>query len=288
MFQKLIGVLFLFLFSNLLVMAQKNPAYQLFNAKGKRVKYKKMVKQVGKADIILFGELHNDPIAHWLQFELAEDLKKNKPLILGLEMLERDNQLAITQYVTDEIDRKQLEERARLWPNFPTDYEPLVNWAKENYTRVIATNIPRRYASMVFKEGFEALESLPEKEKNWIVPLPVAFDIELPGYKNMLTMMGGDEHSGLNFPKAQAIKDATMAHSILEYYQVDHYFLHLNGSYHSDNYEGILWYLQRQNPDLAYATLTTVTQKDIGQLEAENKGKADFIICVPENMTKTY
>lgn len=100
--------------------------------------------------------------------------------------------------------------------------------------------------------------------------------------------MGGDAHTGLNFPKAQAIKDATMAYSILEHYQAGSAFLHLNGSYHSDNYEGILWYLQQDQPDLKYSTITTVAQKDLKVLENENKKKADFIIVVPENMTKTY
>ena len=101
--------------------------------------------------------------------------------------------------------------------------------------------------------------------------------------------MGDDAaHSSLNFPKAQAIKDATMAFSILEYFKKGKTFLHLNGSYHSDNYEGILWYLRQSKPDLTYKTITTVSQKDIGALRKEHLGKADFIICVPENMTKTY
>lgn len=99
-------------------------------------------------------------------------------------------------------------------------------------------------------------------------------------------MMGG--HGGSNLPKAQAIKDATMAHFILQYYQNGSLFIHFNGAYHSDFYEGILWYLKKNRPELKYATITTVSQKNIGQLEAEHLGRADYIICVPENMTTTY
>ncbi len=99
-------------------------------------------------------------------------------------------------------------------------------------------------------------------------------------------MMGG--HGGSNLPKAQATKDATMAHFILQYYQPGSLFIHFNGSYHSDFYEGILWYLKRQRPELKYATITTVSQKDISKLEREHLGRADFIICVPDNMTTTY
>ena len=269
--------------------AQKKPAYRLYSPKGKKVGYKKMLKQLSKADIILFGESHNNPIAHWLQLEVTQSLAATNQLIIGAEMFERDNQVALTQYLTNEIDRNALDSLVRLWNNYKTDYEPVVEFAKKNYISVIATNIPRRYARIVFKEGLEALEKLPAEEKKWIAPLPIAFDIELPGYKNMLTMMGGDAaHSSLNFPKAQAIKDATMAFSILEYYKTGKTFLHLNGSYHSDNYEGILWYLKQEKPNLNYKTISTVSQKDISTLSEEHMGKADFIICVPENMTTTY
>ena len=96
------------------------------------------------------------------------------------------------------------------------------------------------------------------------------------------------DHGGDNLPKAQAIKDATMAYFILENFKQGSLFIHYNGSYHSENYEGILWYLKKKRPELKYVTITTVTQKDISRLLAENKGKADFIICVDEDMTTTY
>lgn len=132
---------------------------------------------------------------------------------------------------------------ARLWKNYPTDYAPLVNFAKENNIVFAATNVPRRYASMVTKGGFQVLDTISAKEKTWIAPLPIAYNAELPGYKNMLTMMPG--HVGENFPKAQAIKDATMAYFILQYYRPGSLFIHYNGSHHSENYEGIVWYLKR-------------------------------------------
>jgi len=277
----------LFIFSFFSISAQNKPAYQLYTAKGKKVSYKKMLKKLQQADIVLFGESHNNPISHWLQLEVAQSLYAKRKLTIGAEMFERDNQVALTQYLTNEIDRKALDTLVRLWNNYPTDYEPLVEFAKSNYIPVIATNIPRKYASLVFKKGLEALELLANEEKEWIAPLPIEYDKELPGYKNMLTMMG-DMHSGENLPKAQAIKDATMAFSILENFDKSKLFLHLHGSYHSDNYEGILWYLRKASPDLKYLTISTVSQEMIGKLTKEHLGKADYIICIPENMTKTY
>jgi hypothetical protein len=62
----------------------------------------------------------------------------------------------------------------------------------------------------------------------------------------------------------------------------------VNGSYHSDFYQGIVWYIQQAQPDAPILTISTVTQENIGKLDEENLGKADFIICVPESLTKTH
>jgi len=64
--------------------------------------------------------------------------------------------------------------------------------------------------------------------------------------------------------------------------------MHFNGAYHSDYYQGIMWYLLKAKPDLRITTISTVTQTDINSLEKEHLGKADYIICVPEQMTRTH
>jgi uncharacterized iron-regulated protein len=266
--------------------SQNKPAYKLYNANGNKISYKSMLKKMNKADVVLFGEHHNNPIVHWLQYETTVDLNKHRKLVLGAEMIEADNQKQLNQYLADEIDQKAFDTLARLWNNYATDYKPLVDFAKKNQLKFIAANIPRRYASEVFKGGFEALEKLSAEEKTWIAPLPIKYDASLPGYVKMKAMMGG--HGGDNLPKAQAIKDATMAHFILKNRENDDLFIHYNGSYHSDNYEGINWYLKQNQPLVKIITVSIVEQENIKKLAKENKLKADFIIVVPPTMTKTY
>ena len=106
--------------------------------------------------------------------------------------------------------------------------------------------------------------------------------------------MGGDAggtHSSDNIIKAQAIKDATMAHFILKNGMEGMTFLHFNGSYHSDNYQGIVWYIREYNKknefDLKILTISSVEQGSPDELDDNNMGLADFIICTPEDMTKT-
>lgn len=274
------------LFLSFSMTAQDKKAYQLFDAKGKKTSYKKLLKASEQSELVLFGEYHDNPISHWLQLELTKDLHKTQSLVLGAEMIERDNQLQLNQYLSGEINQKALDTLARLWNNHKTDYKPLVDFAKQNNLRFIATNIPRRYASMVYRGGFEVLDTLSVEQKQWIAPLPVKYDVSLPQYQKMLEM--GKDHGGENLPKAQAIKDATMAFSILENLQPNSVFVHYHGSYHSDFYEGIYWYIKQDKPQINIVTIATVSQSDLSKLEEEHKDKADFIIVVDQDMTKTY
>jgi len=266
------------------------PAYLLFNKEGKTVKYDKMLDQLNDADIILFGELHNNPISHWLQLELTRDLYKNKTdqLLLGAEMFESDNQLILDEYMSGLISQNRFEEEARLWPNYKTDYKPLIEFAKTNNIHFVASNVPRRYASLVNSKGFEGLEELSDDARKFIPPLPITYDSTLNCYKSMLTMMGMGDHVNENFPKAQAIKDATMSYFILKNWESGKQLLHFHGAYHSANFESIYWYLKHENPDLNIITISTVSQNDISVLDEENTGTADFTICVDEDMTKTH
>jgi uncharacterized iron-regulated protein len=277
----------------LVAMKGDMPAYITYNADGKQAKYKDLVDDALKADIVFFGEQHNNPISHWLELELTKDLfaEKHANLILGAEMFETDNQLVLDEYLSGQIAQKNFEKEVKLWDNYQTDYKPLVEFAKSNKLAFVATNIPRRYASLVNKKGFEGLDSLTADAKKYIAPLPVKYDPELKGYKAMLEMnegMQGGSHATENLPKAQAIKDATMANSILKYWKPGTILLHYNGSYHSDNYEGIIWYLRQEKPELKILTISTVEQDTIDALKDEYLKLADYIFCVPSDMTKTY
>jgi uncharacterized iron-regulated protein len=101
-----------------------------------------------------------------------------------------------------------------------------------------------------------------------------------------MKMMG--DHTSPNMPKAQASKDATMAYFINKNLKANSVFIHYNGTFHSDNFDGINWYLKTYNPSIEIVTISTVEQKDISKLEKENYNKADFILVIDEDVTKTY
>ena len=262
-------------------------AYVLYTSKGGKADFDKLMKSCEDKQYIFFGEYHNNPISHWLQFEFTRALyvgnKAN--LILGAEMFEADNQYIIDEYLNGMISERSFMDEVRLWPNYNTDYKPLLEFAKANKLPFIATNIPRRYASMTFKQGLESLNGLSDLAKSFIVPLnSFVFDTSVTCYKDLLN----SDHGGINMATSQAIKDATMAYFIEKNMKPNGVFLHYNGAYHSDRYEGIVYYLKKKVKAEKILTITTVTQSDVNELEEEYKGLADFIICVPETMTTTH
>ncbi len=284
-------VLFLLMFYSLGVSSQNKEAFKIFQGDGKITSYDSLLNACKAADFVFFGELHDNPIAHWLEIELTQDLYKSrqKELVIGAEMFEADVQLILDEYLNGRIKAKDVEAEARIWTNYKTDYKPIVQFCKKNCIPFIATNIPHRYAAMVNKGGFNELDSLSKEAKKFIAPLPIEYDENIKCYKSMLAMMDStDEHYSKNIPKAQAIKDATMAYFILEHYKKGQLFLHFNGSYHSNNREGIITYLKPEKKTYKVVIINTETQESISELTEEAKKTGDFVIVIPENMPGSY
>ena len=267
--------------------AQGKPAYFIYNSSGKKTSFKNLNDEAKKSDCILFGEYHDNPIIHWLQLELTNEIASMN-LVLGFEMFESDQQAVLDGYLRGKLTEKQFKDSCRVWPNYDTDYKPLVDLAKSKNLTCVATNVKRKYASLLFKKGRAALDSLPELERKLFAPLDFRLDSTLSQYREV-RKMGGHEMGG-NMMEAQAFKDATMAMHILKYLTLNFQFIHFNGAFHSDYYQGILWYIQQTEvgKQKKFLTISTVTQTDISKLDKEHIGKADFIICVPETMTRTH
>lgn len=273
--------------------AQNKPAYQLFSNDGELADYEEMITDLAKNDMVFFGEYHTNPISHWLQLEMSKSFfeLKGTDLLLGAEMFESGNQLVLDEYLNDFYpEAKMLPEITQLWGNYKTDYKPLVEFAKENKLRFIATNIPRRYASMINAKGMGALKELSPEALALIGPdLEKYFDPTVKAYAEMADNMGGHiPDNMLNIQTAQAAKDATMAHFSVKNFNSGNLLFHFEGSYHSDNRQGIIWWINTIQPGLNIASVTTVTQSEWAEMTKEEKAEiANYIIVVADNMTQT-
>jgi len=281
-------VLVLFtIFLSITLTAQNNPAYTLWDKQGNPINYQEALEILKKSQIILFGEIHNNTLCHWLQLEILEDLSSKGDLILGMEMFETDNQIVINEYFLGLIKERHFKAEAKFWDNYETDYKPLVEYAKSNEIPLIATNTPRRYASMVARNGGQtALTNLPDEAKSLFCDLPYVVDTLCPGYAEILQM--GHSDNAMDFLEAQAIKDATMAQRILANWQKGKQFYHINGDFHSKDYGGIYWYLKKANKKLKVKTISTIETKNVEAFNPEWQNQADIIILIPQNMSKSY
>ena len=273
------------------VWAENPAAYVLYDKDGQKVDYSDMIQDLSWKDVVFLGEIHNCAIAHWMEKVIVADLYAihGDRMMLGAEMFERDDQVLVTEYIGGLISQNRFYEESKLWKNYKTDYSPLIEFAKEHKLPFIATNVARRYANMVSKGGFEALEQVSEEGRQFIAPLPInyipnefveKFFSRMPGNSSM------SKAPSSNLPKAQAVKDATMAWSISQ--SLKGKMVHVNGSFHSRGHSGIITYLNVYRPGLKIGTVEVVHQKDVSSLDEKVKGNADYFICVPDNMATTY
>lgn len=266
-------------------------AYQFFSPSGEKISFSAAIDLMAEHEVVLFGEHHDHAMIHWLQLKTAQALSEKKPLVMGGEIFETDNQLLLDEYIAGLVNDKRFEAEVKLWPNYVTDYKPLLQFARERGYPFIGTNVPRRYAALVSQQGLDTLSRLSPEAQALLPALPIAFSMETPGYPEMMEMMRGggmgQNFDPENFVKAQAIKDATMASRILESSKAKSIFLHINGDYHSADFGGIYWYMKKAQKNLKICTVKIVTADEFN-FQSEWEGSGSLILLVPEDFTRTH
>ena len=273
--------------------------YKIIDSKlNSEIELKEMVEKLGDYDVIFFGEFHENRILHALEFELLKMFHtNNKNLIVSMEMFERDVQTILDKYLSNEISEEEFLKTSRPWPNYETDYKPLIEFAKKNELAVVAANIPRRYANMISKQGLNALDSLSAEEKKFVTKHHIVFEDE---YKERFIKTMKDEmaHSSkmpkgmmMNFDliyAAQCIKDDTMAESILKYQRIPprRKVIHFNGDFHSSKHLGTTQKIQVLEPMLKIAVITPKGCEDEFIWEDEDLLEGEFLILFKEEITE--
>lgn len=260
--------------------------YQLIESKsGKSLSLAKMASQLKKADVVFFGEYHDNTIIHELQAQLLPLIyKSKKKLIVSFEMFERDVQADVDAYLAGRISEEEFLEHSRPWPNYFTDYRPLLEFAKAKKLRVIAANIPRWIAGKVARGSLAALDDLDFSDR---MNVAIHIDISEGEYKDIFlaTMQANGMHNGFGdeqlyerMYQAQCVKDDTMAESIAQYIErhPKHSIIHFNGDFHSARGLGTVERLKKRMPKLKIMVISPM----YSHLENQEPliKQADFII----------
>ena len=272
------------------------PGIRIVDAASKQdVGFDALVKQLTETDVVFFGEYHDDPETHRVEFGLLDAVSRTgRPVILSLEMFERDAQPLLNEYLAGRISESDFLAKSRPWDRYITDYRPMVELAKAKGWPVIASNIPRPMASAVGRKALAALDTLTPLERTW-----AARDIKCPedAYRaRFMETMRGHGSGGAapqpadtlptavanRFYLAQCIKDETMAESIVEARNgrpPDAIVVHYDGAFHSDYRQGTVDRVKRRAPSLRLTVITAVPGLDPSTATlADHAGRADYII----------
>lgn len=287
--------------------AQKNEPNQwrVFDAPtGKEEKWCDWGSRLAGVGVLFVGEQHDDPGTHRAEAALltAAYQKAGKNLTFALEMFERDQQGPLNDYLAGKTSEAEFAKRVKLWPNYATDYRPLIEFAKAQGIPVVASNAPARLVRRVGKEGLApVLASLSVEDK----PL-IAAQIHAPplntGDENARRFAGvmgqgghGETGTGAmpaemvqKFYEAQCVRDDTMAESVARLVDAGRTVFHLSGGFHVAGGLGTVQRLLWRRPLQARAVCVVQIVPVKGKPDpAQNKNEADYLVCVSDTRPAT-
>ncbi|TSD67222.1 ChaN family lipoprotein [Inquilinus sp. KBS0705] len=291
---KFIAALFLLL-SPQYVFSQENMAqhYKIYNTATKTIATADdIINDMNKADVLFFGEEHNDSTGHYLESLLFKKLVEKYPTksALSMEMFQTDCQTVLNEYLAGLIREKNLITEGRAWQNYK-DYKPMIELAKTAHIPVIAANAPTRYTNMVTRMGLSSLNKLDAKGKANLTPLPI--DTATGAYYDkFVTIMGGHAAMGdLKMYQSQNLWDATMAYSIATFYKANKGFkiLQLNGGFHSEEKLGTVAQLKKYAPAAKVINIAVYADDSFDNPDWSKFEKfGDYIILTDPKLKKTF
>lgn len=228
--------------------------FAVYRDGGTAATLEEVIGAAATADVVLMGEEHDDDVGHGVQARVFEALLdrygERRSVVLSLEMFERDVQHVVDEYLEGLITEEHFLASARPWDNYREYYRPLVETAREEGVPVMAANAPRRYVNRVSRLGRDSLAALSERALGTLAPLPYPPASEAYRAEWEALVGEGARHMGPGVIQAQALWDATMAHSIagaLERWP-DALVLHLAGAFHVEKGTGIPEALEHYRP----------------------------------------
>ncbi len=248
---------------------------------GKELSAAQLAKRLQKYDVVFFGEFHDQSEIHQYELELLKAMYKAKgaKLALSMEMFEADNQSKLNNFLADTLSEENFLAASRPWPNYGTDYAPLVNFAKEKKMPVIAANVPRFLAAHVAKNN-ASTEGVEAQYQQWLPKHTYAPD---GAYKDKFYAQMSSPAAPMKMPPqrlaavyaAQCLKDDKMAESIAAFADAhkNMQILHINGCFHSDAHLGTTQKLEALRPELKIAVITPLERKQKGE-----KPAGDFVV----------
>jgi len=254
---------------------------------GERISLEELVRELSGADVVFVGETHLDEVTHRTELAILEGLiaETGGKVVLALEMFTRADQPAIDRYLAGGIDEAAFLAEVRAWPNYRTDYRPLIERARAARIPVVGSNLSPAPRRKLASGGKEAYASLTEEERAGVArelhpnspEYWQRFDRTVRGHGGGLG--GTDPEARLH--SIQSYWDNTMGESCalaLERHP-GHIVLHVNGGFHTAHGFGTAEQLRIRAPHARIATVQIEPVGGLAGIDPEpGEGDADFIV----------
>lgn len=232
--------------------------YQLYSPEQQAISPFSLPNEIKQADVILVGEWHTHAGIHRFQTELLKQrLNDTKEITLSMEQFSRDKQSTVNAYLAGEIGEQVLISQANAWPNYESDYRPLVELAKANQLDIIAANAPKPFVRCIGRQGLSYLDKLNADQRQ---QLATNIDTTTRPYKEkfMASMHHGKPEQTERQYAAQITWDETMAESIVNYLErhPNKQIIHVAGKFHTEQGLGTKASLLMRNPNLNVVVIT--------------------------------
>jgi uncharacterized iron-regulated protein len=279
--------------------------YRIYSVKqGKEVTLNEIVEDMANADVLFFGEEHNDSVTHFLEQKTYELMyrKFGAKTTLSMEMFDRDVQTVMNEYLQGGIRERNFLKDARVWSNYK-DYKPMVEFAKANKLPIVCANAAGRYSNLAGRKGQKALMDLPAASKLFFAPLP--YDTASGAYYNKLMGLSGHSAApdtgkkkmpvmsmgGFSLITAQSLWDATMAYSIAEHLKQNkgQKVMQVNGRFHSDERFAAVTQLKKYRPKAIALVVSCGSDAAFPNIDwKQYLSLGDYIIITDPAVPKTY
>jgi uncharacterized iron-regulated protein len=241
---------------------------------------------LAQADVVVLGEQHDSDPVHRTHQELLRALHAERPnLVIAMEMFERDVQNVLLQYLNGLIDEQTFLAKSRPWPNYQTDYRPVIEFAKEHSLVVLAANAPRPLATKVSKQGLASVRGEVDVARETTSPEDEYWDAFVTTMGTHGGMLGEDAMK--RFYAAQCLKDDTMAESIVDYLQGRKdkgdrpLVVLICGQFHSDYRRGTVARIQSRMPQADIRVLSSEAVDDLAAgLYTSKRTVGDYVVVV--------
>lgn len=240
------------------------------NANGKPASEAAVVAAARRADVVILGETHDNPLHHEIQSRVLKAMiADGKRMAVVFEQVNRNRQSDIDRALQprQKIDRVEAIGATFApgwdWP----EYKPLVAQAVEAGLPVVAGNLDREALRPLVKDGWD---SIAEGIRNHLA-IDAAWNEEREAY---LTKVIEESHCNAideslrdGLVRAQRLRDATLADAILsargpERRQV----VLIAGRGHARSDAGVPRYLEARDPKLKILSLG-ITEVEAGEVQ---------------------